>query len=331
LPSSRRTGESSADPAGSSASDLLRDERSLENLESGGLPVSALERLENSRERHAYTSDLSVAELVAIRRVGFQPLGLVMGSSVYQMGAQWGYRAYGVAAGGYVQAYPCPHAWMHEGMRTGYNWEHTTYEQGIREARDLAMSRLIEETRALGAHGVVGVEMTLRHLEGTLHTIEMTLIGTAVACPSATPLQEPFTCHLSGQDVAKLLEAGFAPSALVMSVCALEMDPGCGTEARGMAFGNVEMPQFSDGVQACRDQAVRRLETEAASFGDAVVGVQVDFAVRELPGEAKLADMRLVGTAVRLFERRDPPSLSLPILRLSDRRHSLPLSARRRP
>ena len=325
----RETEGGAAREATSPSTESARDQKSVESLEAGGLPVSASERLAEARSHHAYTSDLSVAELAAVRRVGFEPLGLVMGSSVYQIGAQWGYRWYGSSGGGYMQAYPCPHSWVHDGMRTGYNWEHTSYEQGILEARQLAMSRLTEEATALGAHGVVGVEMTLRQMEGTLHTIELTLFGTAVIRAGAPPLATPFTCHLSGQEVVKLLEAGYAPAALVMGVCAMEMDPGCGTEARGMSWGNVELPQFSDGVQACRDQAVRHLEEEATAVGDGVVGVQVDFAVRELPQEGKLADMRLVGTAVKRFERSDPPELSLPILRLTDRRHSLPLSARR--
>ncbi|MGH9069173.1 MAG: hypothetical protein ACRD0J_17050, partial [Acidimicrobiales bacterium] len=61
-----------------------RDHSSIESLEQGGLPVSARERLADmARSGSAWTSDLSVGELAAVRAAGFEPLGLVMGSSVY--------------------------------------------------------------------------------------------------------------------------------------------------------------------------------------------------------------------------------------------------------
>ena len=37
-----------------------------------------------------FTSDLSVAEYVLIGEAGFEPLGLVVGSSIYHVGLQYG-------------------------------------------------------------------------------------------------------------------------------------------------------------------------------------------------------------------------------------------------
>ncbi len=108
-----------------------RTSASIQALEGGGLPVSARDRLaDTDRPGAAWTSDLSVGELVAVRGAGFTPLGLVMGSSVYHIGAQWGYGYYGANAGGFSSVWYCPHGY-HDDMRTGYNWEHTLHERGM--------------------------------------------------------------------------------------------------------------------------------------------------------------------------------------------------------
>jgi hypothetical protein len=38
------------------------------------------------RQHHFFTSDLSVNEFLLVKEVGFQPLGLVMGSSIFHVG-----------------------------------------------------------------------------------------------------------------------------------------------------------------------------------------------------------------------------------------------------
>ena len=40
------------------------------------------------REHQFFTSDLSVNEFLLVKEVGFQPLGLVMGSSIYHIALQ---------------------------------------------------------------------------------------------------------------------------------------------------------------------------------------------------------------------------------------------------
>src|SRR6185312_10319963 len=49
------------------------------------LPVHAKERLADMRERRLFTSDLSVSEFVLVREAGFEPVGMVMGVSIYQI------------------------------------------------------------------------------------------------------------------------------------------------------------------------------------------------------------------------------------------------------
>ncbi len=61
--------------------------------QSDDLPVHARERLTAMRNdathKGLFTSDLSVNEFLLVREAGFDPVGLVIGSSIYHIGYQW--------------------------------------------------------------------------------------------------------------------------------------------------------------------------------------------------------------------------------------------------
>ncbi len=52
-----------------------------------GIPASGRERLEQNRQG-LYTSDLSVNEFLLVTEAGFDPVGLVVGSSIFHIGFQ---------------------------------------------------------------------------------------------------------------------------------------------------------------------------------------------------------------------------------------------------
>ena len=277
--------------------DATAEQRQLESiaaLERGDLPLAARDRIEEMRQPGAaWTSDLSVAELSAIRHAGFEAVGMVMGSSVYRIAAQWGYSnvfgnagfttvgqgAFGGGAVparvGFLQRYPCPHVYgMGTDHRWGFNWEHTTYEDGLVAARDAALARIIEEARDLGAHGVVGVRLIRRHLEGVGSSLEFTVIGTAIRRTGGPALARPFMSHLDGVAFSKLLHGGYVPVALVVGIGAVEIDPGCGTEWLLRSWNNVRIDQVSDGIEAARLLGIQRLEEEIEAVdADGAVGV----------------------------------------------------------
>ena len=101
------------------------------------LPVHAEERLNSMRKdathRGLFTSDLSVNEFLLVREAGFDPVGLVVGSSIYHIG--------------YQQA-----SWKQ-------NQEMGVLTQAMYHARELAMTRMEEEADELGADGIVGVRL----------------------------------------------------------------------------------------------------------------------------------------------------------------------------
>ena len=105
---------------------------------SAQLPEHARERIQEMRTRKLFTSDLSVNEFLLVREAGFDPVGLVMGSSIYQI------------APNIPQASTVPNG-----------CELTDVTQALAHARQLAMTRMEEEADELGADGVVGVRLTV--------------------------------------------------------------------------------------------------------------------------------------------------------------------------
>jgi uncharacterized protein YbjQ (UPF0145 family) len=219
------------------------------------LPQHARERLSGMREHHFFTSDLSVNEFLLVKEAGFQPLGLVMGSSIYSIGLQQ--------------------------IRPGVSEELTMLTQAMYSARELAMVRMEEEADALGADGVVAVRLNL-----TVHTwgsnvIEFVAIGTAVKAEHGgvnyrTPEGRPFTSDLSGQDFWTLLQAGYRPVGFVMGNCVYAVSAGT-QQAPGAGAKNVELTEPTQALYDARELAMERMQVEAEALqAQGIVGVLVD-------------------------------------------------------
>jgi uncharacterized protein YbjQ (UPF0145 family) len=100
------------------------------------LPQHARERLGEMRARKLFTSDFSVNEFLLVREAGFEPLGLVLGVSIYQVIPQ------------------IPR--LAPGQPGCELWDMT---RALYHARELAMNRMEEEADALGADGIIGVRL----------------------------------------------------------------------------------------------------------------------------------------------------------------------------
>jgi uncharacterized protein YbjQ (UPF0145 family) len=218
------------------------------------LPQHARERIAAMRQHHFFTSDLSVNEFLLVKEVGFQPLGLVMGSSIFHIGYQ--------------------------PIRPDVSEELTTLTQALYQSRELAMVRMEEEADALGADGVVAVRLTVNvHTWGT-NVIEFLAIGTAVKHTEAAhfrgPNGKPFTSDLSGQDFWTLLHAGYRPVGFVMGNCVYYV--GQPTQAMmGQPAQNMELVSATQALYDARELAMERMQVEAEALGaQGIVGVLVD-------------------------------------------------------
>jgi uncharacterized protein YbjQ (UPF0145 family) len=106
----------------------------------------------------AFTSDLSGQEFWLVLDKGYMPLGLVLGNCVYSMGAFRG--------------------WL-SGFKGAFQGEVTDVSRLMYDAREIAMGRMKAEADALGADGIIGVDLRIEYMHGG-EWMEVTAIGTAV-------------------------------------------------------------------------------------------------------------------------------------------------------
>ncbi|MGZ3629039.1 MAG: heavy metal-binding domain-containing protein, partial [Ktedonobacteraceae bacterium] len=224
----------------------------------GDLPVHARERLSLMRgdatHQALFTSDLSVNEFLLVREAGFDPVGLVVGSSIYHIGFQF------------------------SGWRQ--NMEVNVLTQAMYHARGLAMTRMEEEANALSADGIVGVRLVITSYEWGESMAEFMAIGTAIRSRSGQPyrnaLGQPFTSDLSGQDFWTLLKAGYRPVGMVMGNCVYHVAHQSFGQVMRQIGQNVEYANFTQAIYDARELAMERMQAEAASLGaQGVVGVNI--------------------------------------------------------
>jgi uncharacterized protein YbjQ (UPF0145 family) len=246
------------------------------------LPEHAKQRLREMRgedgHRKLFTSDLSVNEFLLIKEAGFEPSGLVVGSSIYHIGFQ--------------QA------------RWTKNEEMTVLTEALYHARELAMSRMQEEAQELGADGIVGVRLKVKHMSWASDLAEFVAIGTAVHHKDPEQRKnfrtvdgKAFTSDLSGQDFWTLLQSGYRPVGMVMGNCVYHI----AHQTVGQWFKNigqnVEMMNFTQGLYDARELAMERMQTEAEHLqAEGIVGV--DIHEGNYSWSTNVIEFFVVGTAI---------------------------------
>ncbi|WP_234363524.1 heavy metal-binding domain-containing protein [Streptomyces sp. TN58] len=265
-----------------------------------GLPEDAMRRLaqlEPEEKGPMFTSDLTVNEFLLVREVGFRPLGLVLGSSVYHVGIQLG--------------------------RWSKNQELTKLSQAMYHARELAMSRMETEADALGADGIVGVRLDIEFKEFGSDIAEFIAVGTAVKAAGADPgpgrtwlnnKGRPFTSDLSGQDFWTLIRAGYAPLDLVMGSCVYHVAHQRLSQALGTAGRNVELEHLTQALYDARELAMSRMQAEGRALeAEGIVAVQLR--QHSHAWGSHTTEFFAIGTAVRPL--RDDHVIERPAMVLS--------------
>jgi len=219
------------------------------------LPEHARERLERMRGGKLFTSDLSVNEFLLVKEAGFEPAGMVVGSSIYHIGYQQ--------------------------SRWTKNEEMQVLSQALYHARELAMTRMEEEAQELGADGVIGVRLKVKHLEWNTDLAEFVAIGTAVFAKDPehnfrTAHGKPFTSDLSGQDFWTLLKSGYRPVGMVMGNCVYHVAHQSFGQWFKQMGQNVEMTNFTQALYDARELAMERMQAEAEHLqAEGIVGVDI--------------------------------------------------------
>ena len=264
------------------------------------IPVHARKRLEGLRQAGStsgvFTSDFSVNEFLLVRKAGFEPVGLCVGTCIYHVGIQYG-------------------SWTK-------NQELDVLSRAMYHARELAMSRMRAEAAAMNADGIVGVKLTIKRLEWDEHLLEFIAIGTGVVHGAGhrgfrAHDGGPFTSDLSGQDFWSLLHAGYRPVEMVMGSCVYHV------AHRGVFSGlatvgrNVELENYTSAMYEAREIAVERMQAEAlAAKAEGVVGV--DIHEGNHGWKTHVIEFFAIGTAVLPLDQEiAPEKIADPIMVLS--------------
>ena len=217
-----------------------------------GLPPSALDRIARSNASHLSTSLLTVGGSVAIESVGFTPVGEVMGSCVIQIGftgAMGCGLGYGIGMGNYASA---PTITSRTSNYAGY----APYVRALEDGYRTAISRMEAEAHAMGAHGVVGVQLTVHQRETGAR--EFIAMGTAVrgrVGPRPTLPARPFTTQLSGSDVARALRGGWVPVSIVVAISVGVRHDDLYTQSQVRSWSNAEVQGYTELVTTVRHEA----------------------------------------------------------------------------
>jgi len=232
-------------------------QQSAVNTTQGGVPLDAIARLRRMRGeggKPLFTSDLSVSEFVLLKELNMEPVGLVLGSSIYHVGLQYA---------NYFN-----------------NEELGVLTQAMYHARELAMARMEEEAAALSADGIVGVRLEVGGYAWAESALEFTAIGTAVKAPEGSDYRtvhgKPFTSDLSVQDFYRLHQVGYIPAELVMGTCVYHIAHAGFTQTMRTLGTNIELPNYTAAIYDARELAMSRMQAEAETHGaEGVVGMKI--------------------------------------------------------
>ena len=290
------------------------------------LPAAAESRLAEIRRSGTWGSALSADEFTAIRSVGFEPVGQVLGAAVYNIGYTGGFNCPGAWAG--YGGYAAPYRSVTSVSGAGGTGSFAPMVRTLYEARRRAIGRMSAECAELGGHGIVGVSLTIGAFPAG--GLEFKAIGTAVRAPGGVPLKQPFTSDLSGQDFAKLIMAGWAPAGLVLGISVgARHDDWLTVTQTSWGSGSSEVSGYTDLVHQARHDARIQLEKDVARLGaDGVVVTSIDTRIRERECTMQehrkdhIVEVTIIGTATAQFTRSGRPlhGPSLAILSLDPQR-----------
>jgi uncharacterized protein YbjQ (UPF0145 family) len=291
------------------------------------LPAAAEARMAEIRRSGTWGSALTSDEFAAIRSVGFEPVGQVLGAAVYNIG--------------YTGGYNCPGAWGSFGYgipartvtqvssRGGFG-SFGPLVQAMYQARHKAIDRMTTECADLGGHGVVGVRLTIGSFPAG--GLEFKAIGTAIRAPGAPPvspksksksqpksqsqgraLLAPFTSDLSGQDFTKLIMKGWVPAGLALGISiGSRHDDWLTVGQTRWGAGNAEVLGYTELVNDARHDARLQLDHDVKRIGaEGVVIASMEMQVRERECPAMegrrdhIVEATTIGTAIARFARTE--------------------------
>lgn len=252
--------------------DLINHGSNLEFLAIG----SAINNTGNESGSNLFSSSADAQQLFCQMDSGFKPHSFVFGNVAYSIGV-------GGNIGGFFKS-----------LKRG---EVAQFTEIFDRTRHLALQRIKDEAKQVGANSVVGIQTSITPFLGTQ---EMLMIGTASSHPLLDQYkQDPITSDMTNEEMWNMVNMGYLPIKLVMgvSVYSLGLASGFASTFQSLVGGQVD--GLTEILYEAREKALERVQREAKSCqADMVIGVKTR--VYDLGGG--LVEFMVIGTAVKKIE-----------------------------
>ncbi len=271
------------------------------NINKSILPPQAIKRLEASKNSHTSSSLLDASAHLSVKLCGFTPVGEVMGCIVQNIGftgyAGCGWYGYG------VQQFSTT---LYDGRNTSYWGGLNPYLSALRSGYHTALLRMQAEARELGADGVIGVTLKESRFEDGQR--EYMAMGTAITSTGTAHAKTPFMTLLSGNDLAKLIPAGWIPQSILVAISLGIRHDDYYTRMAASSIGripttsfatyNIELPGHTDLLNTVRHDVRQQLSRMAktANADGVILSEQVTTEIHEIEVGEQHRD--LVGMAM---------------------------------
>lgn len=215
-------------------------------------------------------------ELYCQLDAGYQPRKFVFGNVAYSIGVGGG---------------------LLGGLKSLSRGEIKQYSDVFNATRHLALQRLVNDAKSVGANAVVGIETVIKPFQG-IH--EMMMTGTASVNPNLGPqyAKNPLTSDLTCEEMWNLASMGLLPIKLVMGTAVYSLGVVGGVVAALKSFSRGEISELTSLIYDAREHAIGLIRAEAEQIGaEDVVGIKTH--IHEVGG---LLEFMAIGTAVK----RDP-------------------------
>lgn len=257
-----------------------------------GLPPVAKARVDRYSSSGLRTSLLSVPGAVGAEAAGFTPIGEVMGCVVERIGF---YASFGMTLDGQVRPY-------RDALRRGYA---------------TALDRLRLEAEGIGADGVVGIALSATDVGENMR--EFVALGSAVRADARRRPGRLFTTQLAGQDVGKLMQAGWVPVTIATGIEVALTYSYYAQQQTSVWAGNTEVDDYTALVTRARSAARKELRRQVkASGADGAIVSDMSLAVWPFGETAVGCVATVFGTAISQFHKgRSAPTSALTMLPLT--------------
>lgn len=167
--------------------------------------------------------------------------------------------------------------------------------------RNLALARIKEEARQLGANTVVGIKTQIIDIpENPIQ--EMIMVGTASINPLlndlAASLDGVLTSGLSARETWNIARMGYVPLELVLGTSVFSLGLAGGIKASLSNLVKGEITVLSELIYQAREESLKKVKAQATTIGsDDVLGIKTY--VYQIEGG--LVEIMSIGTAVKRF------------------------------